>query len=130
MTTRELYKNQNISADVVPFIDNMGQKLSQADLVICRSGASTLSEMAVLGKTGLYVPLPTSADNQQVINASYFAKYAAGKMIEQKDLTPMVVASIITQYMKFPEKLSKSDENAKKLGNPNAAQNIFDNVQT
>lgn len=124
--TKELYDNYNISSEVLPFIENMGDAIIQSDLVVCRSGASTLSELAALGRVGLFVPLPTSADDQQKINAEAFVKSWAGKLIEQKDLSPSLLASVIAEFFQNPDRKKKMENNTKKLGNPDAAKAIFE----
>ena len=124
--TRYLYETYNISCEVISFIENMGDAIIQSDLVVCRSGASTLSELAALGRVGLFVPLPTSADDQQKINAEAFVRLWAGKMIEQKDLSPSLLASVISEFFKNPTRKMKMENNAKKLGNVNAAEAIFE----
>lgn len=124
--TRELYEAYNVSCSVLPFIENMGDAIIQSDLVVCRSGASTLSELAALGRVGLFVPLPTSADDQQKINAEAFVKSWAGKLIEQKDLSPSLLASVIAEFFNNPERKIKMENNAKKIGNVKAAEAIFE----
>lgn len=128
--TKKLYEQTGLTCQVIPFIDNMGEALQNADLVITRSGASTLAEMATLGKAGIYVPLPTAADDQQTHNAKYFVKYGAGKLIPQDDLTPMLLAGMFAQYCKNPETLKIMGEKARKLGHPQAAQKIFDLIES
>lgn len=123
--TQELYNNQKVNATVVPFIEDMGEEMVKADLVICRSGASTLAELSTLGRVAFFVPLPTAADDQQTINAEYFVRHGAGKMIPQKDVSPMLIASMIAEYMRFPEKLEKAQSVARKLGKTNATEEIF-----
>ena len=124
--TRSLYETYNVSCEILPFIENMGQAIIESDLVVCRSGASTLSELAALGRVGLFVPLPTAADNQQYINANAFVKAGAGKLIEQKDLSPSLLASVITEFFSNVDKKVKMENKAKALGNINAAKDIFE----
>lgn len=122
--TKKLYKDYRINADVVDFIDDIGKEIAQSHLVICRSGASTLAEIGVIGRPALYVPLPTAADDQQTINAQMAVSLGAGKLIRQQDFTQTYVASIITEYYMHPHKLIEMANKAKLLSKVNACHNI------
>lgn len=124
-----LYERLNVQANIVAFIQDMGEALSKANLVICRSGASTLSEIATLGKAAIFIPLPTAKDNQQQINAEYFENNKAGKMLLQKHLTPPLLASMILDFYQKPEKIKEIEKNVIALAKENAAQIIINEIK-
>ncbi|MFT6072447.1 MAG: UDP-N-acetylglucosamine--N-acetylmuramyl-(pentapeptide) pyrophosphoryl-undecaprenol N-acetylglucosamine transferase [Alphaproteobacteria bacterium] len=132
-TTKEAYEKYAIQANIVSFIDDMGQEIAKSHLVICRSGATTLAEIGLIGRPALYVPLPSSADDQQTINAQIATNLGAGRLIRQENFTPSYVASIITAYYMQPTTLHQAAEKAKLLTNKdachNVAQIIIDKVQ-
>ena len=127
--TKKLYQQADVTADVVPFIHNMAEEIAQSHLVICRSGASTLSELAIIGRPSIMIPLPTAADDQQTINATVLMEAEAGKMIPQKDMTALVIASLLTDYLNHPEKLSLAAQNALGCGKHDAREHIFNIVR-
>jgi UDP-N-acetylglucosamine--N-acetylmuramyl-(pentapeptide) pyrophosphoryl-undecaprenol N-acetylglucosamine transferase len=95
------YQVANISADVLKFIENMPEAYQWADLLICRSGAMTVSEVAAAGLPAIFVPLPHAIDDHQTANARYLTDDAAGILMIQKELTADTLTSIIKQ--KQPE---------------------------
>ncbi len=125
-TVTKLYKNNKINAYVTAFIDDMGKEIAQAHLIICRSGASTLSEIGIVGRPALYVPLPSAADDQQTINAQMAVDCSAGRLIRQQDFTKSYVASIITEYYMHPQKLIDMANKAQFLAKSNASDVIAD----
>lgn len=80
---------------VTEFIDDMAQAYAWADVVICRAGALTVSELATLGKPAIFIPLPHAVDDHQTKNARYLVDKGAAKMILQKDLTSMQIAQML-----------------------------------
>jgi UDP-N-acetylglucosamine--N-acetylmuramyl-(pentapeptide) pyrophosphoryl-undecaprenol N-acetylglucosamine transferase len=91
------YQNLNVSANVVKFIENMVAAYQWADLLICRSGAMTVSEVAAAGLPAIFVPLPHAIDDHQTANARYLTDAGAGVMLLQKELTAEKLASVIKQ---------------------------------
>lgn len=91
------YQNLNVSADVLKFIENMPEAYQWADLLICRSGAMTVSEVAAAGLPAIFVPLPSAIDDHQTANARYLTDANAGIMMLQKELTASHLANIINQ---------------------------------
>lgn len=123
-TTIKRYKDYKITAHVTDFIEDIGQEIAKAHLIICRSGASTLTEIGIIGRPALYVPLPTAADDQQSINAQMAVDLGAGRLIRQQDFSQSYVAGIITEYYITPQKLLDSANKAKLLSKNNASHNI------
>ena len=124
VATTKRYKEYKINATVTAFIDDMGKQIAQSHLIICRSGASTLAEIGIIGRPALYVPLPSAADDQQTINAQMAVDLGAGRLIRQQDFTKSYVASIITEYYMHPKKMFDMANKAKSLAKPNSSNNI------
>jgi len=87
-TLRAEYANAGVDALCLPFIDDMAQRYADADLVICRAGATTIAELAAVGVASVLVPFPHAADDHQVDNARRLADRGAAEMILQHELTP------------------------------------------
>lgn len=92
---RRGYKNLEVQADVQPFLFDMPRELAKADLVICRSGASTLAELAAYGKAGILIPLPQATHNHQEMNARSMEESGAARMLRQSDLNGQRLAEEI-----------------------------------
>lgn len=90
---RELYAKHGVEADVRPFIDDMAEAYAGADLIICRSGALTVSEIAAAGVPAVFVPFPAAVDDHQTRNAEFLVREGAALLIQERDLTPVRLAS-------------------------------------
>jgi UDP-N-acetylglucosamine--N-acetylmuramyl-(pentapeptide) pyrophosphoryl-undecaprenol N-acetylglucosamine transferase len=90
---RDLYAKHGVEADVRAFIDDMSEAYASADLVICRSGALTVSEIAAVGVPAIFVPFPAAVDDHQTRNAEFLVREGAAILIQEKDLTPVKLAS-------------------------------------
>ncbi len=120
---KESYLQSNFAAaDVRPYISNMVEEFKQADLVICRAGATTCAELAASGKASIMIPLPTAADDHQRKNAEALEKNGAAKMILQKDLSSERLANEILDLINAPEKIGAMETSAKKLARKDAAE--------
>jgi len=120
----QAYRTNSIAATVQPFFDDMQTCYQQADLVICRAGASTMAELALLGKRVIFIPYPFAADDHQAINAGQLVAAGAAEMILEKDLTAMDLAKTIRAHADSPEKGSSMAANLKKHARPHAARDI------
>jgi UDP-N-acetylglucosamine--N-acetylmuramyl-(pentapeptide) pyrophosphoryl-undecaprenol N-acetylglucosamine transferase len=123
------YHDARVPADVRPFISDMPQQFAQADLLICRSGATTLAELTVAGKAALLVPFPLAADDHQRKNAEALVQAGAAEMILQKDLNGERLADRIQHFLQHPEQLKSMEANSRRLGRPDATQRIVDLVE-
>ena len=85
----------SVGVTVTPFIDNTAQAFADADWVICRAGASTVTEIAAVGAAALFVPFPSAVDDHQTHNARFLVDQGAGWLIPQQDLTPQVLADML-----------------------------------
>lgn len=89
---RELYAKHGVQADVQPFIEDMAGAYAEADLIICRSGALTVSEVAAAGVPAVFVPFPAAVDDHQTHNARFLVEAGAALLIQERDLTPQRLA--------------------------------------
>ncbi|MBB3309048.1 UDP-N-acetylglucosamine--N-acetylmuramyl-(pentapeptide) pyrophosphoryl-undecaprenol N-acetylglucosamine transferase [Rhizobium sp. BK196] len=118
-----------MGADIAPFFNDMAERLARAHLVICRSGASTVSEISVIGRPAVLVPYPHALDHDQAANAAALAATGGAKVIAQSELSPERIASILTHVMNDPEKLASMAAAAKLAGKPDAANLLADMVE-
>ena len=89
---RAAYRQAGLPADVEPFLYDMGRRLGQADLIVCRAGATTLAEITAAGKAAILIPLPTATDDHQRKNAEALAAAGAAEVLLQSELTGRVLA--------------------------------------
>jgi len=108
------------------FFDDMAARISGAHLVVSRAGASTVSELAVIGRPAILVPYPHALDHDQAANAAVVEKAGGAVIISQQELTPERLAAELKSAMDDPERLALAAENAKKTGKPNAAEVLAD----
>lgn len=106
------------------YIDDMYRCMAAADLVICRAGASTLSELQAMGKPSILVPYPYAAENHQYHNAMALVNNGAAILIEDKDLTGERLIKEVDKLLAHPEKLKEIGENAKKMAIYDATERI------
>ena len=92
---RANYATAGVEAELVPFIDDMARAYTEADLVICRAGATTVTEIAAIGAAALFVPFPHAVDDHQTNNARFLVDQGAGYLIQQCDLTPEKLAEML-----------------------------------
>ena len=96
-TLQDNYAQAGVDAELVPFIDDTASAFAQADLVICRAGASTVSELAAVGVAALLVPFPYAVDDHQTVNAQFLSNQDAGWLIPQTELTPETLAAFLSR---------------------------------
>ena len=126
-STAEAYERAGVSWDKVrvqPYLDDMVGEFAQADLMLCRSGASTMAELAAAGKPALLVPFPQAADDHQRKNADVFAAAGAAKLIVEADLTEERLLLALQELLKDGPRLSTMGERARALGHPEAVRVI------
>lgn len=115
-----------ISSKVSPFIDDMPAAFARADLLICRSGASTVAEVAAAGKPAIFIPLPTAADDHQRLNAEVLANAGAASLLPQAALTPDRLTQEVSSLLRDGERLSQMGTSARQFAHPDAAAQIAD----
>ena len=89
---RSNYEKAGVQAELTPFIEDTAHAFAQADLIICRSGASTVTEIAAVGAAAIYVPFPFAVDDHQTTNAQFLVAEGGGWLMPQADLTPQALA--------------------------------------
>jgi UDP-N-acetylglucosamine--N-acetylmuramyl-(pentapeptide) pyrophosphoryl-undecaprenol N-acetylglucosamine transferase len=97
---------------------------ARADLLLCRSGASTVAEITAAGKPAIFVPFPRAADDHQKRNAEALEKAGAAVMLEEANLTNQTLVETATKLFNDPKKLKSMSEAARSLSHPNAASDI------
>ncbi|HZQ94906.1 MAG TPA: undecaprenyldiphospho-muramoylpentapeptide beta-N-acetylglucosaminyltransferase [Candidatus Sulfotelmatobacter sp.] len=112
------------SAEVFKFIEDMPAAFARADLVVCRSGASTVAEIAAAGKPAVFVPFPRAADDHQRVNAEALAKHGAAVVVEESKLEGVWLAETIATLLQDPQRLRRMSLAARELAHPNAARDI------
>jgi UDP-N-acetylglucosamine--N-acetylmuramyl-(pentapeptide) pyrophosphoryl-undecaprenol N-acetylglucosamine transferase len=125
-SVREAYTHYGISADVTDFIVNMADAYRQADLIICRAGATSLAEITAAGKAPILIPFPYAIYDHQTKNARVLADAGAALMINEKDLTGNILFEAVEKLLNNPEKLHLMEENSANLGKINAAATIVE----
>ncbi|TDQ38910.1 undecaprenyldiphospho-muramoylpentapeptide beta-N-acetylglucosaminyltransferase [Thiopseudomonas denitrificans] len=124
--TRQRYAEAAVAARVQPFIDDMAEAYAWADLVICRAGALTVSELAVMGRAAFLVPLPHAIDDHQSKNAEFLAQQQAALVLPQQHTSPEVLAQHLTEVFMNSHRLIEMAQQARKLARPQAAQQVVD----
>jgi UDP-N-acetylglucosamine--N-acetylmuramyl-(pentapeptide) pyrophosphoryl-undecaprenol N-acetylglucosamine transferase len=125
-TARASYQASGVEAEVTPFIRDMAEAYAWADLVVCRSGALTVSELAAAGVASVLVPYPFAVDDHQVGNARYLADVGAAKLILQRDLTAGGLTAMLTELFADRAALLSMAERARERAQPDAAARIAD----
>ena len=121
---RSAYAAAGVEADVVPFIRDMAEAYAWADLVVCRAGALTVSELAAAGLASILVPYPHAVDNHQEGNARYLANAGAALLVIQRDLTPEWLAARLNELLPDRARLLAMGERARGLAHPDAVERI------
>jgi UDP-N-acetylglucosamine--N-acetylmuramyl-(pentapeptide) pyrophosphoryl-undecaprenol N-acetylglucosamine transferase len=121
---KNLYESLNVDANVVPFIDDTAKAFADADLIICRAGASTVTEIAAVGAAAMFVPFPSAVDDHQTHNAMYLVKNEAAWLLPQRELTSKKLADEILKMDR--NILLKKAKESKKLSIPNTVKKIVD----
>jgi len=125
---KEGYIEADWQADVRPFIYDMASVYSDADLIICRAGATTVAELAAAGKPAILIPYPFAADDHQRVNAESLVKAGGAMMLLEKELTGERLATEVERLMGDSEMLEKMGDSARKLASLDAAKVVVDGV--
>ncbi len=125
---RAAYAQAGFSADVEPFLFDMGRRLAEADLVVSRAGATTLAEMTAAGKPAILIPLPTATDDHQRKNAEALAASGAAEVLRQSEMTGATLADRILALAHDPERRRRIAAAARSLARPDAASVIVDRM--
>jgi len=118
------YAQNGISCIVKPFFDDMAKRYGQADLIICRAGATTVAEVTAMGRGAIFIPFPFAADDHQSKNARALSDAGAAEIISETDLNGKMLAEKIEYFAGHSEELNKMASAAKKFSRPDAAEII------
>lgn len=124
----EAYAGLGLKAEVAPFFSDLPARIAWAHLVIARAGASTVSELAVIGRPAILVPFPFALDQDQAANAAHLARTGAVEVVRQSDFTVEWLAASLTRVLGRMEGLTQRAEAAKSAGVPDAAARLADLV--
>jgi UDP-N-acetylglucosamine--N-acetylmuramyl-(pentapeptide) pyrophosphoryl-undecaprenol N-acetylglucosamine transferase len=119
---QEAYAAAGVQARTLAFIENMAAVYSDADLVVCRAGASTLAEIAVVGVASILVPYPHAVDDHQTTNARFLADAGAAVLLPQKELNPKGLAELLGRLDR--QRLCDMARRARSLGRPEATEAV------
>ena len=122
--TKAAYHQLGVSVDIASFFVDLPTRLAASHLVIARSGASTVSELAAAGRPAILVPLPTAMDNHQYFNANALEDVGGGWVMTQDGFTAASLAARLEAFLTAPATLTKAAENARRLGSPDAAEKL------
>ena len=120
------YEQMSVKADIQSFISDMKQAYQWADIVICRAGAMTISELAIMGLPAVLVPLPHAIDDHQTKNAAYLADQAAARLVPQPMLSADSLAAILKELLTDQSLLLTMAEKARSLAKPDATKLVAD----
>jgi UDP-N-acetylglucosamine--N-acetylmuramyl-(pentapeptide) pyrophosphoryl-undecaprenol N-acetylglucosamine transferase len=123
------YQRFEAVSEVRPFFNDMPVQFARADLLLCRSGATTIAEITVAGKAAILVPFPLAADNHQQKNAEALMRAGAAEIILQKDLTGERLAGKIEYLLAHREELRRMERESRALGRADSAGRIVDLVE-
>ncbi len=126
---REAYNDVGVHADLATFFSDVPARLAAAHLVIARSGASTVAELTCAGRPAILVPLPTSADDHQKINARAMEDGGGAWLMPQDAFTPEALAARLESFLTLPAGLTRASEQARATGQPEAATILADLVE-
>ncbi|HUL23892.1 MAG TPA: undecaprenyldiphospho-muramoylpentapeptide beta-N-acetylglucosaminyltransferase [Thermodesulfobacteriota bacterium] len=118
------YRQKGFEALVKPFFEDLPVYYQIADLVVCRSGAGTVAELAVCGKAALLIPYPYAAHDHQLINARKLVDLGAARMILDQELNGKIMAQAILHLHDHPEEREKMEKAIQRLARPKAAEEI------
>jgi UDP-N-acetylglucosamine--N-acetylmuramyl-(pentapeptide) pyrophosphoryl-undecaprenol N-acetylglucosamine transferase len=124
--TTALYMQHQVNAKVTEFIDDMAAAYAWADVVICRAGALTVSELMTAGVASILIPLPSAIDDHQTFNAKNLTEASAGIALVQKDLTAAKLAALLLTELADRNHLMSMAEKAQQLAKPAAAAQVAD----
>ncbi len=123
------YRELGLQAELSDFFADMPKRIADAHLVICRSGASSVGELAAIGRPSILVPLPGALDQDQKANASVLVDAGGAWMLEQRGMRPNHIAELLEDFFANPDKLVAAAEAARGQGRLDAAERLADLVE-
>ncbi len=126
-SVQSAYAAAKVEAEVLPFIDDMAQRLAECDVIVCRAGAVTVSELCAAGVAAVLVPLIVSTTSHQRDNAQWLAGQGAGIHLPQSELSPRKLADLLAGLTR--DALLAMAERARALARPHAAARVADQIE-
>ena len=128
--TRARYADapETLKVEVQPFIEDMAKAYSDADLIICRAGALTVTEVATAGVAAVFVPLPSAVDDHQTANAQFLAQLGAAKICPQANMTPESLKTVLEPLLNR-QLLQEMAVKARQQAQPDATQHVVNLIQ-
>ena len=123
---KQAYEQYELDAQVTPFIVNMADAYAEADLIICRAGATSIAEITAAGKAAILIPFPFAANDHQTKNAEALDRSGAAVIIKEHELTAESLFGVIDGLLSNKKKLQQMEEASARLGNIKAAAIIVD----
>ncbi|MCZ2328666.1 undecaprenyldiphospho-muramoylpentapeptide beta-N-acetylglucosaminyltransferase [Bartonella sp. F02] len=116
----KIYADMGVQAEIAPFFDDMAERIARSHFIMSRAGASTVCEIAVIGRPALLIPYPQALDHDQAENAAILAETGGAEIMREKDLNAQTLASFLTKICYEPHLLTKQAMAAKKAGKSHA----------
>lgn len=126
---RTAYARREINAEVVPFLTNMAERFSWADVIVCRAGAITAAEIAAAGRAAIFIPFGAATDSHQLRNAQEMTRAGAGRLIIENELTAERLTTEIFSLIDQPEQIEKQSTAARTLARPSATRDIVNLIE-
>lgn len=126
---RTAYARREIHAEVVPFLTNMPERFAQADLILCRSGAITVAEVAAAGRAAIFIPFGRATDSHQLRNAQALGRLGAARVVPEPELTAARLTTEIFSLLEHPARLAEMGSRARALARPQAAAAIVNLIE-
>jgi UDP-N-acetylglucosamine--N-acetylmuramyl-(pentapeptide) pyrophosphoryl-undecaprenol N-acetylglucosamine transferase len=128
-SVRQRYKELEIPAEVLTYIEDMAGRLRDAHLFIGRAGASTVAELSAAGRPAILVPFGAATDDHQTFNAREITQAGGARTIKQSEFTPEVLAQQVNAVALDPDALANAAARSLSVGRPHAASNLADLVE-
>jgi len=123
------FAHSGLEGKVIPFIHDMPAAFAEADLIVCRSGAGALAELAAAGKPAILVPFPFATDDHQLHNAEAFQRAGAARLVLDKEMTGARLVREVSELTSDPSLLDRMAANARTLAHPGAAERAADALE-
>ena len=127
---RVAYARREFRAEVVPFIENMAERFAQADLIVCRSGAITVAEVAAAGRAAIFIPFGAATDAHQTRNAEAMQQAGAARLLPQTELTPQRLTQEIFSLLDQPARITQMEDAARTLARPHAVEDLVNLIES
>jgi len=126
---RVAYARREFPAEVLTFLLNMAERFAQADLIVCRSGAITVAEVAAAGRAAIFIPFAGATDRHQLRNAQALERAGAARLVPETELSPERLAGEIFALLDHPSRLREIEQRARQLARPHAARDIVNLIE-